>query len=482
MSVVQLPSRRVPEPPPDDDYVPEPPPGMFDDHASHEPSDVFVRGDHVEIAERLVATLRAKAPLTFTDNRFYQYNERSGIFEVVDESRLSRTVQNFAGRPVVGERKPRPLKLFSGDVRGVIALASDQAADPDYFVQARAGLAFVSSFVEVTKDSIIQHEHSPEHLARFAYPFGYQRDAQPQRLMGFFAEVFRDDADREQKICVIQEYLGASLLGFATKFQRALVFYGDGANGKGVLCSVIERCMPPGSVCSISPQDIGQEYRRAAISGRLLNIVSELPEADIMDAESWKAVVAGDTMTGREIRKAPFTFRPIAGHIYSANRLPGTTDQSHGFWRRLLVVTWNRIFSEAEQNPHLADEIIDHEQAAIVSWMLAGAQRVMAQGRFTMPDTAAKALDRWRAQADQVRAFIDACTERLSPATRKSDGIPAHQLYRAYRGWALENGHKAVASNTFGERMRMLHLESVPDGNVRRHPVQLVQGASQWGA
>ena len=99
-----------------------------------------------------------------------------------------------------------------------------------------------------------------------------------------------------------------------------------------------------------------------------------------------------------------------------------------------------------------------------------------------MPDTAAKALDRWRAQADQVRAFLDACTERLSPAARKSDGIPAHQLYRAYRAWALDNGHKAVASNTFGERMHMLHLESVPDGSVRRHPVQLVQGASQWGA
>ncbi len=34
------------------------------------------------------------------------------------------------------------------------------------------------------------------------------------------------------------------------------------------------------------------------LAGKLLNIVSELPEADILDSESWKSIVAGDTTTG----------------------------------------------------------------------------------------------------------------------------------------------------------------------------------------
>jgi putative DNA primase/helicase len=436
----------------------------------------FERGDHVEIADRLVAKLRAEAPLTFTDNRFYQYSPKSGIFESIAESKLSTIVQDFAGLTVKTVGKPKPLRLFAGDVRGAIKLAGDRAEDPEFFTRARRGIAFVGAFVEVTEKAIVLHEYSPEHLARFAYPFGFVRDARPERLLGFFGDVFRDDTDRDAKVGLIQEYLGASLLGLATKYQRALVFVGDGANGKGVLCSVIERCMPPGSVCSIPPQDVGQEYRRAALAGRLLNIVSELPESDIMDAESWKAVVAGDAMTGREIRQSPFTFRPIAGHIYSANRLPASSDQSHGFWRRILMVSWNRIFDESEQNPNLADEILAAEQPAIVSWMLAGAQRVMAQGRFTVPDTAAKALDRWRVQADQVRAFVDEQAERLPADVRRSDGTQAEQVYRAYKYWAHENGHKALASNKFGERMRLLGLEAKSDGHARRHPIKLARG------
>src|SRR5690606_6015185 len=147
-------------------------------------------------------------------------------------------------------------------------------------------------FVEVTAESIVQREHSEEHRARFAYPFHYRPGKEPSRLIRFFGEVFRDDEDRDQKIALVQEYVGTCLLGSATKYQKVVTLVGDGANGKGVLGSIIERVMPPGSVCSIPPQDLGQEYRRALHAAKLLNIVAELPEADILDSESWKAVVA----------------------------------------------------------------------------------------------------------------------------------------------------------------------------------------------
>jgi P4 family phage/plasmid primase-like protien len=205
----------------------------------------------------------------------------------------------------------------------------------------------------------------------------------------------------------------------------------------------------------------------------LLNIVSELPEADILDSESWKAMVAGDTTTGREIRKEPFSFKPVAGHVYSANRLPGTTDQSHGFWRRLLVVQFNRVFAEREQDPDLADRIVQSDHRAVVAWALIGASRVLKIGHYTVPRSSAKALDKWRAHADQVRAFVDDWTSRLLPDEPLHMGTQAEVLYKAYRTWAQENGHRPVASNTFGERMCLLGLGSKSDGFVRRHPVRL---------
>jgi phage/plasmid-associated DNA primase len=211
----------------------------------------------------------------------------------------------------------------------------------------------------------------------------------------------------------------------------------------------------------------------------LLNVVSELPEADILDSESWKSVVDGSTMTGREIRQSPFTFRPVAGHVAAANRLPGTSDQTHGFWRRHIIVMFSRIFADHEQNPNLADEILKTETPAIVAWMLNGAQRVISNGVYTVPESSAKALAKWRAQADQVRAFTDDWTERLPLDAHVTEGEPADHLYKSYRMWAAENGHRPVASNTFGERMRLIGLESKPDGRVRRHPVKLTRNYHQ---
>nr|HMR04446.1 hypothetical protein [Polyangiaceae bacterium] len=214
----------------------------------------FSRGDHVELADRLVAKLRAESPTTFSDGLFYQYAPDRGVFDAFTGAKLSQNVQRFAGTAVKGEKKP--LRLKASDIAGTVKLASDQIADIDFFATARRGVAFASSFVEVTSEKITQHEHSPDHRARFAYDFGYLRDAEPAALLEFFESSFRDDTDKQQKIDLLQEYLGISLLGLATRYQRAIVTLGEGSNGKGVISSIAEKCMPPGSVCSIPPQDI----------------------------------------------------------------------------------------------------------------------------------------------------------------------------------------------------------------------------------
>lgn len=437
------------------------------------------RGDHAELADRLVTRLRKQSPCVHADGQFYRYAEARGIFEPIDRAELSRTVQGFAGTPIArgispqGVARFKPLRVNASDVHGTTRLAADLAADPEFFERAPRGVAFSGSFVEVAAEGITQHEHSPKHRARFAHPFGFAREAEPTGLLGFFREVWRDDADRDEKIALVQEYTGIAMLGLATKYQKAIVFVGDGANGKGVLSSIIERCMPPGSVCAIPPQDVGQEYRRAMLAGKLLNIVSELPEGDILDSESWKAVVAGDTTTGREIRKEPFTFKPVAGHIYSANRLPGTTDQTHGFWRRLLVVQFGRVFADHEQDSGLADRIVETEARAVVSWALAGAQRVFASGGYTVPTSSAGALEGWQRAADQVRAFVDEWCTRLPLDMPPTAGTKADQLYRSFKVWATENGHRPMASNKFGERMRLLGLAAHKTKVSNFYPVTL---------
>ncbi|HEY0465105.1 MAG TPA: phage/plasmid primase, P4 family [Polyangiaceae bacterium] len=434
----------------------------------------FFRGDHVEIAERLVSKLRATGEVVYDDGAIWQYNDDSHVFEVVPAAELSRITQGFAGCELKGTKKP--LRLSAGAVSGSIKLAEDLLAKPGFFADAPPGLVFSDSFVEVHASGIAQREHSTSHRARFAYSFGFQRHAHPTRFLEFLAQIFVLDEDAAEKTALLQEFVGAAMLGLCTRYQRAVTKVGAGANGKGVLASIIENAMPPGSCVAIAPQDFGDEYRAAMLAGKRLNIVSELPEADILDSEAFKAVISGDTRTARHIRQAPFTFRPVAGHIFAANRLPGTADHTHGFWRRVLVLTFNRVFAEAEQEPELAKRIVSTELPAVVSWFLAGAQRVLAQGGYTIAPSSAKAVDSWRKNADQVRAFADASTTKLVAHADLRDGTPAEQLYRAYRYWAQDNGHRAMASNKFGERMAQLGLGAKHTRYGNFYPVKLERG------
>lgn len=428
-----------------------------------EPDFTLARGDHVELAGLLLTALRTTADLVHTDGALYRYQPKRGIWETVHRGEQSRVVQGFAGITIDGKKDP--LSLKASDVTGSIKLAADQALQPTFFSDAPAGIAFDGSYVEVMPDGeIIQRDHAPEHRARFAYPFAFQSTATPPRWLAFLDSVFDGDADAAAKIALLQEYVGLCILGRASRYQRAIIMLGAGANGKGVVAKVVEACMPPGSVAAIAPQQMGCEYRRAKLAGALINIVSELPPSDIDDSNAWKAIVAGDSIDARHIREAPFTFRPVAGHIYSANPpLPGTSDQSDGFWRRPILELFNRCFAPHEQIADLDTQIISSELPECVSWFLAGAARAIASGQLTLPSSHTEALDRWRHAADQVRAFVRDRTLALDAEEPSNSGTTGAALYEAYREWATATGHRNLyARNRFGERAKGL----IPNASV----------------
>jgi putative DNA primase/helicase len=177
--------------------------------------------------------------------------------------------------------------------------------------------------------------------------------------------------------------------------------------------------------------------------------VTELPKGNIA-SEALKGLISGEPITGRPIRQAPFTYRPRAGHIFLSNRLPKSCDPSHGFWRRFVVIRFNRRFTDdVARDPWIADRLVAVERPSIVSWMLEGAVRLMAQNGYTIPASHNSELTNWRRHPDPIAAFIG---ERTSP-TARGRGTLAALLHRSYRKWAEKNGHEPVSLTMFGIRL-----------------------------
>lgn len=66
-------------------------------------------------------------------------------------------------------------------------------------------------------------------------------------------------------------------------------------------------------------------------------------------------------------------------------------------------------------------------------------------------------------------------TRPLEHSDEIEDGVKASDLYKAYRSWALDNGHRPLASNSFGERMKQAGFPSKHTRIGGFYPVKLAR-------
>ncbi|MDX5399351.1 MAG: hypothetical protein LPK92_06485, partial [Actinomycetes bacterium] len=136
--------------------------------------------------------------------------------------------------------------------------------------------------------------------------------------------------------------------------------------------------------------------------------------------------------------KQPTTIRPLAGHIWSCNRLPGTRDNSGGFWRSLEVIPFDREVPQEQRIPGLGQLLVREEGAAIATWALRGAVEALSLSCYPVPRSCRASKEDWKETANPILAFLNNARATLE---RPADGwIKAATLYGAFRMWAVSEG------------------------------------------
>ena len=301
---------------------------------------ILVRGDEREIAELHRAQLGEH--VVFTEGLTYRYS--SGFWKKLADAAQRAAIGAYAGSTVGIGEKTSVLCLDDREIKGALHHFQDLVAQPDFFVQAAPGLCFENGFLRLDGAQLVLEPHSPEYRARHAYNFAFDRTLLCPVWHQYLASVWEPDSDRAEKVMAIQEFIGAALFGIAPKFKTALMLHGEADTGKSVCLTILRGLFPRGTVSSIGLHEFESEYSRARLAGKLLNVVAEVPNAELIRSEAFKAIVAGDQISGRQIYQQPFDITPIAAHAFAANSLPHVSDRSEGVWTRWLVLTFNRRF------------------------------------------------------------------------------------------------------------------------------------------
>jgi P4 family phage/plasmid primase-like protien len=409
----------------------------------------FVRldvGSDVEIAERLRVDLRKQyGSVVHVEGNFWRFSGQ--CWEPIRADELRVMVHRYDGAHF-NERSR--VKLNQNRINSVLNECAARCTEPDFFEDPPAGINCASGFIRFNANGTPHLErHHRDHRCRHTLPGRWEPEApgtppETSLLSRLLNGIFKGDPDAEAKRALLAEVCGAAALGYATRLMqpRAVVLHGKTAeNGKSQVLELARGLLPASAIGCVPASKMGDERHVIGLAGKFLNASDELsPEA--IASDTFKSVVTGEPISGRDVYKSRVEFRSMAQNLFAANQLPsfkGGIDK--GVQRRLLVIPFNRSIPIEERVEEIGKRIASEEQDQLLAWAVEGASRLIRQRNFAVPESCREALREWVLGDDPIAAWIEACVQ-VCPIVNGSPAIATRDAHERFIKWAKWEGFR----------------------------------------
>lgn len=361
----------------------------------------------------------------------------------------------------------RPILLVLGEeasasrINGIVDLIKIKyASKPDSFERQSPLICLNNCTLNpVTGEA---QTHSPDHRLTNKLAIPYDREAKCPLWLQTLNGVFKPDDDSIEKIQLLQEYIGYCLIP-DTRFQKFLWLVGSGGNGKSLILAIVTALVGKQNISYAQIERLQEKFVRAELQGKLVNISSEMSAQATVADGYLKQITAGDTIEAERKNERPFSFKPYCRLIGATNVLPRLLDHSDGFFRRAMILRFNRQFTEAEQDTQLEKKLMG-ELPGILNWAVEGLQRLLQRSTFVIPRSSKAEAEMYRVNSDPVRQFAE---QFLVQTDEKTLWVQSSALYDRYREWSNCNGYKSLASNQFAERLSAIGIGRQKRNNGR---------------
>lgn len=288
--------------------------------------------------------------------------------------------------------------------------------------------------------------HTPDLKTIVQLPVSYDPGADTTAIDTFINLVAPADA-----VPVLFEMAGYCLTP-EMKYEKALLLYGEGGNGKGTFIEALSQLLGVKNVSQVSFQDLAEnKFASADLFGKMANMHADIPDKVLENSSRFKELVSGDLIRAEEKYKGPFSFKNRAKLIFSANEPPISKDNTEGFHRRLLFVPFSIKFNDRKLRQSL---FTPEALSGFLLRALEGLQRLRKQEGFTESGTIAETLLEYRKNSDTVARFLDECCE-LNPESKTGKQV----LYDAYRNMCFQWGNHPINQAKFNGRLQAIHPE-----------------------
>jgi len=228
------------------------------------------------------------------------------------------------------------------------------------------------------------------------------------------------------------------------RFDFMTLFYAkETMTGKGTALEALESMVGRDNVASIPLQELADdEFSRITLLGRLVNIYSDLPDAPVKNQGVLKQIISGEPITANVKHRARITFRPVAKHFYSCNKLPRPNDLSDiAYFRRILVIPFLRKFG---RNNAVKEEIKKRARKLLIPCLVALRDMVLHGPVIEPLDMAKKLQEFWKLKTDPIYRFLKDMEEAGILARDTEARIEDNDLLELYNTWADSVGERTL--------------------------------------
>ncbi len=238
---------------------------------------------------------------------------------------------------------------------------------------------------------------------------------------------------------------------------KFFILHGVGANGKTRYIDVIEKILGEENMADVSMTDL--QFNRFAPSellGKLVNVSGEMSYQSLHKTELLKEATGESFLRCERKFREAFKFKSYAKMVFSTNQVPLTMDHTHGFYRRVVLLEFPRVFKEGKDaDPFIIRNIPEKEFEALGLWSLIKlAEMRKNKFAFSNLDNVEKTAKKYKYLSDPVYRFLDDFTVK-----EVNSEIPKNVFYDSFISFAKDRGIRELTTKEVTSSMKSMGYE-----------------------
>lgn len=390
---------------------------------------------------------------------FYKYDEYNPPWERVDEvglkQKITQTLITFSEKLIRDRTQSEVIKqlkviLYSPENRNVFDIGKNPIIDK----------VFLENGVLDT-ETLELAEWSKNYKTTIQLPVKWVEDADKTEEYKMWENLLRQWLPDEASIYFLQEFIGYTLTPNCKK-RKALFLHGGGRNGKSMFLEVVSKLFGDKlSELSLKLLTGQNRFKTAKLMNKLVNISSDISSDYLEETSIIKRIVAGETINAEIKYGASFEYTNTARLIFSANKLPRTTDNTKGWYSRWEIVEFPNDFEEDDDFYREVMDTFSTEKgkSALLMWAVKGLVRLNKEG-FTNSEEMLTQKKKYKEANDSVLSFANDCFRDLEADEEFDDFYkPSMALYNLYKKWSDVSGKSPKSLQNFVLSLKSMGYE-----------------------